>query len=256
MDLPRGYLSYNQIRLYQNCPLKYYLSYVKEIQFPINDKVYLGIVFHAVLEEYFKRKIAGEEPEKFQVIDIFNDLFKSLEDNNPVEWDSPKGKVKDRGIAFTRHFLKEMAPAIEPLMTEKELETTIPELNIKIKGVIDLVEQDFSITDFKTTTAKWSKSRISNSLLQMVIYKYLFEKNFGDVNPDLLYRIIYSKNALGIRDQKVKIKGSDVDYEKMLKIIGYVADNISNGVFYDNPSYMCGFCEHKDICQEHKKNIS
>ena len=113
MDLPRGYLSYNQIRLYQNCPLKYYLSYVKEIQFPINDKVYLGIVFHAVVEEYFKRKIAGEEPEKFQVIDIFNDLFKSLEDNNPVEWDSPKGKVKDRGIAFTRHFLKEMAPAID-----------------------------------------------------------------------------------------------------------------------------------------------
>lgn len=255
MNLPRGYLSYNQIRLYQNCPLKYYLTYVKEIQFPINDKIYLGIVFHAVLEQYFAKKIAGEEPEKFQVIDMFNDLFQSMENDNPVVWDAPKGKLKDRGIAFTRYFLKEMAPAIEPLMTEKELETVIPELNIKIKGIIDLVEQDFSITDFKTTTAKWSKSRISNSLLQMIIYKYLFEKNFGDVNPNLLYRIIYSKNAVGIRHQEVKIKGDDVDYEKMLKIIGYVAENISKGVFYENPSYMCGFCEYKEICQEHKKNL-
>ncbi len=255
MNLPRGYLSYNQIRLYQNCPLKYYLFYVKEIQFPINDKIFLGIVFHAVLEYYFAKKIAGQELEKFQIIDRFSDQFQSMEDENPVMWESAKGKIKDRGIAFTRYFLNEMAPSIEPLMTEKELETTIPELGIKIKGVLDLVEQDFSITDFKTTTAKWSKSRISNSLLQMVIYKYLFEQNFGNVNPDLMYRIIYSKNAVGIRHQEVKIKSSDVSYDKMLKIIGYVAENISNGVFYENTSYMCGFCEYKNICKDYKKNI-
>ncbi|MCP4221227.1 MAG: PD-(D/E)XK nuclease family protein, partial [bacterium] len=64
MDLPRGYISYSQIRTYQTCPKMYYYSYVERIKTPVNDKILLGIVFHAVVEYCLKEKINGKIPAK------------------------------------------------------------------------------------------------------------------------------------------------------------------------------------------------
>jgi len=47
MDLPRGYISYSQINTYQNCPQKYFYSYIEEKDIPLNEKILLGIVFHS-----------------------------------------------------------------------------------------------------------------------------------------------------------------------------------------------------------------
>ena len=57
MNLPKEYISYSQIRLYQSCPKKYYYTYIEEKETPINDKIYLGIIFHSVVECYLREKI-------------------------------------------------------------------------------------------------------------------------------------------------------------------------------------------------------
>jgi len=49
MNLPKKYISYSQIRLYQSCPKKYYYTYIEKIPVPISDKVLLGIVFHSTI---------------------------------------------------------------------------------------------------------------------------------------------------------------------------------------------------------------
>jgi CRISPR/Cas system-associated exonuclease Cas4 (RecB family) len=251
MNLPRDYISYNQIRLYQNCPLKYYLTYVEGISMPINDKVFMGIVFHSAAEYYFKKKIESVEPEKQEVLDVFLKNFNAFQEDTEVVWQSSAEKVKKRGLSFTKYFLNEMAAAMAPLMVEKELEVEIPGLGIRLKGIIDLVEQDFTITDFKTATSKWSKSRARGARLQMVVYKYLFEQSFGEVSSKLKFKILYSKNAVGIQHQEIRVKAEDRDEEEMLKIVRHVAENISNKVFYKNVSYLCGFCEFKDICRNY-----
>ena len=203
MNLPRGYISYNQVKLYQICPQKYYYTYVEKIPAPINDKVFLGMVFHAVAEHFLKERIAGREQTKDSVLQVFDDKFLSLQDDYDIVWVMPSADVEKRGLAFVKHFLREIANAIDPLMVEEELEVELPGLGIKLKGIIDLVEKDFSITDFKTTTTKWTKEKINNSYLQMVIYKYLFEKSFGDVITQLKFRIVYAKGASNIRNQLV-----------------------------------------------------
>jgi hypothetical protein len=88
--------------------------------------------------------------------------------------------------------------------------------------------------------------------MQMVIYKYLFEKSFGNVISQLKFRILYSKNASHIKNQLVTRNAADFDVEKMFNVINYVVENISGGVFYKNESFYCGFCEHLDICQKSK----
>ncbi|MCP5046704.1 MAG: PD-(D/E)XK nuclease family protein [bacterium] len=251
MDLPRDYISYSQIRLYQGCPRKYYYSYIKRIPVPINDKVYLGIIFHSAVEYYLGEKINGKVPVKDRVLENFADSFDKRLEKMDIVWDNTQADTRKRGLAFVRYFMKEIAPHLKPIMVEKELIADLPGIGVKLKGVIDMVEEDFSITDFKTTTAKWDKNRVKNSYLQIVIYRYLFEKAFGDVISQLKFKIVYAKKLPNIRHQEVAIKPRDVDYgyDKMFDIIKYVVDGITGEVFYKNVNFSCGFCQFKDVCK-------
>ncbi len=249
MNLPKEYISYSQIRMYQSCPKKYYYSYVQEIKIPVNDKVFLGTIFHSIVEYYLKEKISNREPGKEGLLKRFEEQFQDCQKKQQITWSAPEAETRKRGLAFVRYFLKEIAPEINPLMVEKELVVDLPDLDVKLKGIIDLIETDFSITDFKTTTAKWSKNRIKESYLQMQIYRHIFEKCFGDVITNLRFRIIYAKGISGIKDQKVSVKASDLDTSKMLNIIKYVVDNIRSGAYYKNESYTCSFCEFRDLCR-------
>lgn len=257
MDLPKDYISYSQIRMYQTCPKKYYYTYVDPIPVSLNDKVFLGILFHSVVEHYFKEKINKAEPTRESLVELFKAKFEKGLKKKEIAWDDTQAETRKRGIAFVKYFINYVAPDIDPMMVEKELLADLPDSDVKLKGVIDLVETDFSITDFKTTTAKWSKSRTQNAYLQMVIYRYLFEKTFGDVISRLKFKIIYSKKDTNIKHQEVTIKPGDVDsdYSKMFDIINYVVENIKNGAFYLNESYSCGFCEFRGNCLAEKNVI-
>lgn len=254
MDLPRGYISYSQIRLYQSCPLKYYYTYIRKLPVPVNDKIYLGIVFHSAIEYYLKEKIETRIPHKDRVLEYFETEFEKTQKNMKLVWENSPEETKKRGLAFVRYFMKDIAHNINPIMVEKELLAELPGLDVLLKGVIDMVEEDFSITDFKTTTAKWSKTRIKSSYLQVVIYRYLFEKAFGDVISKLKFKIIYSKKSTNIRHQEVVVNPRDVDYDynKMFDIIKYVVDGIKSESFPRNESYGCGFCEFKELCRGEK----
>ncbi|MGD2087496.1 MAG: PD-(D/E)XK nuclease family protein [Candidatus Aminicenantes bacterium] len=252
MDLPRGYISYSQIRLYQTCPRKYYYTYIKKIPVPITDKVFLGVVFHSTIEYYFKEKINGVDLSQDSLVERFSETFARQRQQQEVNWESPPEETLKRGRAFVKYFLRQVAPSINPLMVEKELIADLSGIDVPLKGVIDLVETDFSITDFKTTTARWSKAKIKGSYLQVVIYRYLFEQCFGDVISSLKFKIIYSKDPSKIKHQEIAIKPRDVDYDysKMFDVIKYVVENIRQGVFYKNENFVCSFCEYKDLCQK------
>jgi len=250
MPLPKGYISYNQIRTYRNCPRQYYFSYIKNVKTHLNDKVFIGVVFHDAADFLLKKKIEGAPPSMEEVLDYFTYTFKELEHQNEIAWSEKREKSFSRGLSFIKYFAREIAPGILPIMTEKEIECTLPDSEIKLRGVIDLVEDDFSITDFKTTTAKWSKDRINKSFLQMVIYKYLFEAGVGGFIKELKFKILYSKNATGVKHQALSIPAQDSDEKQMLGIINFVIENIEKGYFYKNEGYICNFCDFRDICPD------
>ena len=252
MNLPRGYISYNQISTYQNCPQKYYLYYIEEIETPVNEKTFLGIVFHSTLEYYFNQRVKGIVPENEELIGVFQEKFDSMSEGRDIIWEGTPDEQKFRGMAFVNYFLKQIAGKINPLMVEKELEIELAKFGLKLKGIIDLVEQDFSITDFKTTNSKWSKSRLKRSFLQMMIYKFLFEKSFGEVNSKLKLQILCSSNTKKVSHQEILVNPGDISFEKMFSIIDYVVNNISREIFYKNESYQCGFCDFKGICNPKK----
>jgi len=252
MNLPRGYISYSQINTYQSCPRKYYYAYIEERDVPLNDKILLGVAFHSTLEEFFNKKIENKSVKKVSLIKTFRNQFEILCKGNEVIWSGSREDVEARGIRFVDYFMVHLAPVLNPLMVEKELQVEMDELGVTLKGIIDLVEKDYTITDFKTTSSKWSNSRMKRSHLQMVIYRYLFEKSFGTTNPELKLKILYSSNKSKIGHQEVVLKSVDVNLEKMIQIIQYVVDNIQKEIFFRNESYFCGFCDFRSICFQSK----
>jgi putative RecB family exonuclease len=255
ISLPRGYLSHSQIRLYSECPQKYRFAYIEEIPHRINDKVFLGEIFHAALEDYFTRQINGSRPDEAATIAAFLEAFAASEKERDIDWKIPRRETRARGVAFLTYFLAHIAPAMKPLMVEKELSAEIPEINVTLKGVIDLVEEDFSITDFKTTTSKWSASKARNSL-QMTIYKYLFDHNFGTVHGTLKYEILFAKTAAHIRHQSLKVVPGPNDIVQLLIMVGHVAENISNGIFYPQPNPFCAYCDFITLCREKNPGLN
>ncbi len=249
--LPKDYLSYNQIKVYQTCPLKYYFSYFEEISSTSNDKLILGSAFHEALEKFLNNKINGIHISEKELISIFKTVFNEIVNKNEVNWIETKAYTLKKGVSFIHFFYNEVADTIKPLMAEKELSFIIPELNIELKGVLDLIEEDFSISDFKTSTAKWSNSRVQYSKLQTIIYKYLFEKNFESTASDIKFKVFYSKNDKNIKYQNIIVKTECDDIQNMIKIVEFVIDSIKQGNFYKNETYACNFCDYRHICKDY-----
>jgi len=248
MSLPRGYISHSQIRTYKECPQKYYFAYIEGIKPPINEKIFLGEMFHAAIEQFFILKISGTTLEEGEAGAVFSAAFDAASRDRKIKWHTPRRETRERGLAFLQYFLRHIAPAIKPLMVEKELSAELPGTGVILKGVIDLVEEDFSITDFKTTTSKWSPSKARNSP-QMIIYKYLFDRSFGPVQASLKYEVLYAKNAANIRHQTFPVIPAADAMEKLLELIEHVVENINGGIFYANKNPFCKYCEFFELCQ-------
>lgn len=248
MGFPRGHLSYSQIRTFLICPRKYFYTYIEEIQVPLNDKLFLGTVFHATLEWFFRETLKGNPPGVPLVADFFVEEFKRCRDGNEIQWDDPQDQARRRGHAMLRHFMEELAPGFKPLMVEKELVVPLEGYPVELRGVLDLVEEDLSITDFKTATARWSRSRVRHSRLQMVIYHYLFEKSLGGANPRQRFCVVYSRKGNQARSQFVDVAAEASDREHLFRVIAHVADGIREERFPRNEGFRCGYCEYRGTC--------
>jgi RecB family exonuclease len=249
MALPRGYISHSQIRTYNECPRKYYFAYVEDIRPPVNEKVFLGQVFHATIERYFLEKINGSTPGEDAVAAIFQAGFDAAGAGREIIWQAPRRETRERGLAFLKHFLRHIAPATRPLMVEKELSVVLPGSNVLLKGVIDLVEEDYCITDFKTTTSKWSASKARNSW-QMIIYKYLFDSSFGPVRSSLKYEVIYGKSAGRIRHQTLRVDPAEDAVVNLLLLIRQLVERIDRQDFPANETQGCRYCEFRGHCEK------
>lgn len=249
MALPRGYISHSQIRAYNECPRKYWFGYVENIQVPINDKIYLGEVFHRAIEYYYLQRLAGVIPAAGAVEEHFQTVFDAEAQARDISWNEPRRETRQRGLAFVRHFLLHVAPASRPLMVEKELNVELPGSGVVLKGVLDLVEEDYGITDFKTTTSRWSDSRARHSP-QMVIYKYLFDRSFGPLRSRLKYEIFYGKSSAGVRHQTLAVVPEEGAEECLLAMIDHVIARICAGAFPANESPLCNYCDFRGPCRQ------
>ena len=176
------HLSYSQLKLYQDCPFKYYLQYVLKKPKPYFTAFAIGGHFHKGLEN-LSNKGSYDEAKK-----IFKDLCEK-ENFRQAELDQVSTLTWNMALYSEMYFPK-YKPKI--IGTEIEIYVNIPNVPIPVKGFIDVLYSN-GFADYKTTSKKKDEAYDKQ---QVVLYSLWYLQNFK-VMPTITEIHYFSKLRKG-----------------------------------------------------------
>ena len=178
-----SYLSYSQLALYLECPLKYKLRYLEEGGYgdeQVPAALVFGTAIHQALAHFYRQAMEGEPFSLAGLLAAFAAAWQVEAEKQEVLF----GEKEDFAslLALGQEMLKVFARLAHPLKViavevpfEFKLEhpRTGKEFHIPIKGVIDLIEEDENgtlwVVDHKTAGRVYTEQQIAGDL-QMLIY--------------------------------------------------------------------------------------
>jgi hypothetical protein len=236
-------LSGSSLNTYLRCGLQWEFAYVKRIRRPPRVRMVIGTATHEAIEVNYrqKRETSQDLPEA-DVLDAYSTAY----DREIVEADDDedKAEAKDSGVTLTRIYQREVAPAIQPVLVEEQIQAAVN--GIPYSGFLDLTDQNNRIRDTKTS-GRAPTGDIYR--LSMTGYSVLFRHATDTVESGVTLDYL-------IRTKKpyyLPIEGGPVDdgeITRFARILGGVAGGISAGSFPANGvlNGSCGWCGYADIC--------
>lgn len=247
------HISISQINLYALCSLKYRFSYVDTIEKLFKPAgLAFGSSFHAALEWLNRKRMETGSVSADEVIKIFKaDWYAQNFETIKFKAKDSQESLAELGQAMILKYLENLPPK-RPVEIEMEFEiplvnfTTGEVLDLILKGVIDLIEEDGVIVDHKTSARVLDETTVNDSL-QLTAYSYA-------------YRYLYQKPEKGLRiDNIVKTKNPQVkrfhtsrteqDHIRLFHIAQAVLTGIESQVFFPCPGWACADCEFADHCR-------
>lgn len=259
LHLPTGYLSVSQVQKYLKCPAQYEFKYIAKLKETIGSSLVLGRAFHKGMQDAtIKKAVDGEILSTDDVLDIYSTSFDYERENQDVDWaeDDP-GAVKDNGSLMMKAYYEQMGMNIVPMVDQDGLPFTerkhtfeiVP--GLKVFGVIDIIEQDGAIRDYKTSSKSPSKNIIDEKI-QLPVYAMMYRDMFGEkeksVGFDYAVNLKKEKKVMRVETEE---SIDDARIERTKQTFVGVAKSISAGIFYPNEeSNSCGYCSFKKICKK------
>lgn len=178
-----SYLSYSQLALYLECPLKYKLRYLAEGGYgdePVPAALAFGSAIHQALAHFYRQAMEGEPFSLAGFLAVFTAAWEAEVEKQEVFYDHGEdfasllalGQEMLKVFARSAHPLKVIAVEV-PFEFKLEHPQTGKEFPVPIKGVIDLIEEDDNgtlwVVDHKTAGRAYSEQQVAGDL-QMLIY--------------------------------------------------------------------------------------
>ena len=247
MNLPTGFLSVSQVRTYLRCPRQYEYIYINKMRPPVTSSLLLGRSFHKAIETANRAKLEdGEIMAIEDVQDTFSDAWER--EKTKVEWEEgeDQGQLKDSGLAMTSHYYQEVGQNLRPKLIEQG--TTVDIEGVPVKVVIDLVERDGKIRDFKTAKRTPAKDEADRSI-QLSTYAMAYREMTGERESGA--QLDYTVNLKsGPKITHLETMIDDNRIERTKALIKGVAQAISSGMFYPvEEGFSCSFCPFRDLCK-------
>ena len=208
-------ISYSQLSMYGDCPLRWKLNYVDELRiFESNIHLIFGTAMHEVLQTYLEVmyndsiKNADLLPLEEMLKDKLIEQFKSREEEEgkaPCTKEDLQEFFQD-GVDILDFFRKKRGDYFqkrqyELIGCEVPIEVMLKK-NIKIVGYLDIVlkhipTNTITIIDIKTSTRGWNKwmKADKNKTQQLLLYKQFYSKQYNHPieNIDVEYFIVKRK---------------------------------------------------------------
>jgi len=236
------HLSSTKIGTYDSCPLKYRLKYIDKVpERKTRATGEFGSIMHTILEEFH-----GLDSEN-QTKDA---LFGLLEKH----WREDSFEYRQRGEEFKKQgeeilteyfrFVQENPPNV--VGREKAFSYTMPDINVKISGKIDRIDEEddgLAIVDYKTSR----KKEKAEKNLQMALYtEAILNDAVSDINGTpgkaSLHFLRHGEDPLSSHTF------SEEELEESRVKIRDVASGIRAGSFGTKKSdFPCQYCDYKDF---------
>ncbi|RLE46164.1 hypothetical protein DRJ22_02605 [Candidatus Woesearchaeota archaeon] len=259
----------SSIKIYKQCPRKYYYTYIEELERPSNIHQVRGRIAHSVLEKFFDINAEKIELKDFEtqlkiIIQklLLEEWTKNKEELNTLKLSEKEQihyfedtmmmllkwteqfcqKIKQKKGSFQERFTK-LTPIREQLYESE---------SYKARGYIDAIEKDengtIRIMDYKTN----GKIDINDHILQLSIYALLYYEKHKKL-PE--YVGIYF-----LRKGEEIIEVNMDMLEKAKEEIRKIHENTKTNNKKDYPKkpgplckWSTGQCEFYDICKPFEK---
>jgi putative RecB family exonuclease len=246
-------LSVSRVQTYLSCPLKHRFQYVDKIPPPWRPAALIfGSSVHAAVEWFHRERLAGNAPDPDAVARMFDaDWF--AQNLEPVVFAAKESKeiLAEKGRELVRLYV-ESADGTIPLLTEDRFEIDLvdPEtgetLDIRLRGVIDLVEADGTLVELKTAARTFDTGSLERHL-QLSTYALVRFLATGTIPQLRIDALLKTKVP---RLEHLPATRTIEDLAWTARLIASVALAIRSDCFFPNPSYRCSECEFFAHCQK------
>jgi len=245
-------ISVSRVNAYLACPLKYRFQYVDQIPPPWRAAALsFGSSIHAAVEWFHNARLEGKTPTAEEVIVIFDaDWYaQNLEPLVFSEKDS-KEALAEKGRAMLRVYVAESSAKL-PKFIEQRFEVDLVDpstgeaFDVRLRGIIDLVEEDNLLVDLKTAARTLEDGGLERHL-QLSTYAlafYLMYRTLPRLRLDMLLKTKMPRLERHETTRTVE------DLGWTARLIAGVGKAIEAGHFFPNPSWRCTECEYFAPCQ-------
>ncbi len=235
-----GHLSVTQINMYNRCGIQYWFRYCEGVRKPPGGALTLGAAFHGGIAVNYRQKVeSGQDMPIADVLDAFSTDF----DNRSVdtEWRGDSApEVKDTGILLLKEYQRVVAPYTQPIEVEQQFNMTFKNKGWTFTGIIDLIDNQDTIIETKTTGRKPSNPRPEH-LLQIHAYTKGYQtKEAKGVTGARIDYVVKRKEPVVVSFTPT-VTESDMTF--FLRLMTRVAHGIENEVWV--PSRGHNLCSRK-----------
>lgn len=246
-------LSVSQVQTFLGCPLQYRFRYLDRIPPPWRPAALVfGTSVHAAVEWFHRERFAGRIPTADAVARMFDaDWF--AQNLEPVVFPERESKetLGDKGHQLVVLYVEQVGDTLPKLIEDRfEIDLIDPEtgdwLDVRLRGVIDLVEQDDTLVELKTAARVFDTGSLERHL-QLSTYALVRFLATGSVPPLRIDALLKTKVS---RFERLPATRTIEDLAWTARLIESVARAIQAGCFFPNPSYRCSECEYFAACQQ------
>lgn len=238
MEPPRT-SSLSQVQAYLFCPLRYRFQYVDKLPKPWRaSALAFGLSIHAAVEWFHRERLAGRAADLTDILTVFEaDWYaQNLEPLAFSERES-KDSLTEKGRAMLQVYV-ESTNGVKPVAVEQafELDLADPEtgevLDVRLRGVIDLVEEGETLVDLKTAGRTLEQGGLERHL-QLSTYALAFFLLHGSI-PKLRLDLLLKTAKPRLERHETTRTVEDLGWTA--RLIQQVALAIETEHFFPNPS--------------------
>jgi len=246
------YLSNSQISLYSQCSLKYKFQYVDLLPKPFKPSgLAFGSALHSALSWFHRESMTNGGVPLEKLYRIFDADWYSQRTEAEIRYKNGEDETKLAVLAKEMLALYLNLPPKRARASEVpfSIPLTLPgdgKNLIYLEGVIDLIEIDDVITEFKTS-AQMMDSKDADESLQLTIYSYAYEKIYR--RPPKALKVIDFVKSKKPKLIMLETRRDESSYHRLYAITSQVLKGINQKVYFPKTSFWCKDCEYAAQCQ-------